>query len=103
MAAALPVFAGLSIAGSALGAVGQIQQGNAQHAIGEQNAQIAELNAHQSDLSTADQLTQLARSTSLNLGKQRAAFAGSGVKRTGTALDVLADTVNTSERDAYRV
>lgn len=103
MAAALPIFAGISVAGTALGAYGQIQAGNAQHDTAYQNADIAEQNAVQSDLSTADQLEQLSRQTGVILGKQKAGFGFAGVKRTGTALEVLTETANLADKDAYRI
>ncbi len=103
MAAAAPAFAMLSLAGTGLSAYGQIQAGNVQKQIGEQNAQIAEANARQAELATADQLSQLARRRDITIGKQKAAFAAAGVKRTGTALDMLTDTAIVAERDANRI
>lgn len=92
-----------SIAGTAMSAYGQIQAGSAKSRIAEQNAQIAEANARQSELATADQLEQLASHTRLVLGKQKAGFAKAGVKRSGTVLDVLTETANKADRDAYRI
>ncbi len=92
-----------SIAGTAISAYGQFQAGSAQSRIAEQNAQIAEANARQSDLATADQLEQLATRTRLTIGKQKTGFAKAGVKREGTVLDVLTETANKADRDAYRI
>ena len=103
MAAALPVFAGISILGTGLGAYGAIQAGNAQRKVAYQNADIAEQNAEQAGIATADELRQLTRQTSITLGKQRAGFGFAGVKRTGTALDVLTETANLADRDAYKI
>jgi hypothetical protein len=103
MAAALPVFAGISLLGTAAGAYGNIQAGNAQRDAAYQNADIAEQNAAQADISTADELRQLSRQTGIILGKQKAGFGYAGVKRSGTALDVLTETANLADRDAYKI
>ncbi len=103
MAAALPVFAGISILGTGLGTYGNIQAGNAQRDVAYQNAEIAEQNAAQADIATADELRQLSRQTGITLGKQKAGFGFAGVKRTGTVLDVLTETANLADRDAYKI
>ena len=103
MAAAIPIFAGLSIAGTALNAYGQIQAGQMQAKVASQNAEMAEANAHQVDLATDDKIDQIARHTSITLGKQRAGYAKSGVKLEGSPLEVLTETVNLGERDMFRV
>jgi len=103
MAAALPIFAGVAVAGTALNAYGQLEAGNAARDAHEMNAQIADRNAAQAEASTADQIQQLTRQTGITLGKQRAGFAKAGVKREGSALEVLTDTVNVADRDAYRL
>lgn len=92
-----------AVAGTAFSAYGQLRAGEAQARVAEQNALIAEENARQAEASTADKLEQLGRRTSITLGIQRAGYGKAGVKRTGTALDVLTDTVLKADRDAYRI
>lgn len=103
MAVALPVMAMMSVAGTAMSAYGQLQAGQAQKRISEQNARLAEMNAAQSDLATADKISQLRRNNSLVLGAQKAGYAKAGVAREGTVLDMLTETVLMGERDVYRV
>lgn len=103
MAAALPVFAGIAVAGTAVSAYGQLQAGNAQRDAAEFNARTAEINAAQSEAATIDQLQQLARRTRITDSKQRAGYAKAGVKREGTPLEVLTETANLADKDAYRL
>jgi len=103
MAAAAPVFLGLSMAGTALGAAGQIQAGNAAQQAAYENAQIAELNAQQADLSTADQLGQLKRQTGITFGKQQAGYGKAGVRQSGSVLETLTETLLLADKDAYRI
>lgn len=103
MAAALPVFAGLAMAGTALNAYGQIEAGQMQAKVASRNAEFAEANAHQVDLATDDRIDQLARKTSITLGKQKAGYAKAGVRLEGSPLEVLAETVNLADKDAFRI
>jgi hypothetical protein len=86
-----------------MSAFGQIEAGNAAKRVGEQNAAIAELNAQQSDLAMHDQLDQLARKFRVIGGKQRAGYAAAGVKRSGSALEVLTETANIQDMDTFRI
>jgi len=92
-----------AVAGTAISAYGQYQAGRAAADAAEKNALFAEENARQAELSTADRLEQLSRRTSIFLGKQKVAYAKAGVKRSGTAFDMLTDTVLTAQRDAARI
>ncbi len=103
MAAAIPIFAGLAIAGTALNTYGQIEAGQMQAKVASQNADMSEANAHQVDLATTDKLDQMARHTSITLGKQRASYAKSGVTLEGSPLEILTETQTLADRDAYRV
>jgi len=108
----------LTIASSAIGAVGAIQQGNAQAAAMQAqanaatyNAQVADMNAKIEDRRARDALErgqeeeQRLRLQAAQLqGRQRAAMAANGVDLGfGSPLDTILDTAVMAERDALRV
>lgn len=117
MAFAAPIFAAmggltgaLSIAGTAVSAIGAIGSAKAQSAAASYNAQIADR-----DVVVADQNRKLAieqaridaedkrRDNRRVLSSMRAAYGASGLELAGSPLDVLEDTAIEQELDAQRV
>lgn len=100
-----------SLVGTAMSAVGQIQQANAAAAAATYNAQvqsnnaiIANRNAEDSRKRGAAAEEQQRQKTQQLLSRQRAAMAANGVDITsGSPLDILADTGQLGELDALTV
>ncbi len=107
----------LMVAGTAMSAVGQIQQGYAASAAAESNASLLEMQGRESQI-TAEYNAAVSRanaeairtSADLDIVRQRAAqktfrgaqaakYAGAGVKLEGSPLDVLIDTAAQFELD----
>jgi hypothetical protein len=101
----------LTLGASLLGAAGQIQQGQAQAAASNYNAQVAEMNATLADRKARDALErgqleeQNKRMEVAQLqGRQKAAMAANGVDLTfGSPLDTIVDTAVLGELDALTV
>lgn len=101
----------LTIGSSVLGAMGKIQQANAQAAAGEYNAKVAEMNATLSERRAKDALErgkveeQRKRQEVAQLkGRQMAAMAANGVDLSfGSPLDTLVDTAVLGELDALTI
>lgn len=101
----------LSIGGTLLGAVGQIQQANAQAAASKYNAQVAEMNAgiaekraKQTIEAGAQQEQMKRQEVQRILGQQQAGMAANGVDVTfGSPLDTLVDTAMLGEMDALTI
>lgn len=115
MGAALPIIGmALTVASTAAGVAGQIQQQNAQAQAASANAaqavyqaQVARQNQALAERQAADatQRGQVAeenrrRQTALQLGQQTAALAAQGTDLTGSELDILGDTAAAGELDA---
>lgn len=101
----------LAIAGTALGAIGQIQQGNAAAEAGRYNAKVAEMNAVMSERRAKDAVERGAREEQRKRtevaalkGKQVAAMAANGVDLGfGSPLDLIVDTAALGELDALTI
>jgi hypothetical protein len=101
----------LTLAGTALGAVGQIQQGQATAAASRYNAKVAKMNADISERQARDalergKLEEQKKRTQVQqvLGRQKAAMAANGVDLGfGSPLDTLVDTATMGEIDALTI
>lgn len=101
----------LTLGATLLGAVGQVQAGQAQAAASEYNAKIGEMNAKLADRRARDALErgkveeqQKRREISQLQGRQKAAMAANGVDLTfGSPLDTIVDTAVLGELDALTV
>jgi len=110
--AALPAGLGtaLSIGGSAIGAIGAIQSGNAASAAASYNAKTADRDAVVADQNRKLAITQsridaedTRRDNRRTLASIRANYGASGLSMAGSPLDVLEDTAVEQELDARRV
>lgn len=101
----------LTIASTVMGAAGAIQQGKAQAAASNYNAQVSEMNATLADRRARDALErgaleeqQKRQEVAQLQGRQRAAMAANGVDLTfGSPLDTLVDTAVLGELDALTI
>lgn len=91
------VVTALSIAGTVVGAVGQIAQGNAQARALDFNAQQRMQDAQQARLNAAEEERRIRRDNRLRLGNFAASRGASGVTAEGSALDVFADAAAEGE------
>jgi hypothetical protein len=90
----------LIIAGTAVQAIGAIQQGNAAKAAADYNASMLDRNA-EIERSQANQREEAKRREVRQvLGQQRAAFAQSGGGMEGSAADVMQQSAINAELDA---
>lgn len=102
---------GLALASTMLGAVGQVQQGNAQARASEYNSQIMDMNAKISERRERDAIDRGQKEEQRKraevqgtLGKQAVAMAANGVDLTfGSPLDVMVDTAVMGELDALTI
>jgi hypothetical protein len=99
--AAAPIA--LMAAGSVLGAVGAIRQGNAEYAAGEAAASNAENNASITRAQATEQERRARVIAAKHMGSIRVAAATSGGGLEGSALDVLQESAATAELDALSV
>lgn len=100
----------LLIAGTAMSAIGSIQQGNAARQAADYNAAVAERNAaiqnnnailaRQQAVSASEQQRKDAART---MGRMRAGYAASGVQMEGSPLDVLASSAAAAELDTLNI
>ena len=101
----------LTIGSTVLGAIGQIQQANAQAAAAEYNAKIAEMNAQLSERRAKDALERGAAEEQRKRmevarikGQQKVAMAANGVDLSfGSPLDTIVDTAVLGELDALTI
>lgn len=101
----------LSLAGTAMSAVGSIQQGQAASAAGKYNAKVAEMNAQINERRARDAIErgkgeeQKKRIQNQQIiGRQKAAMAANGVDVSfGSPLDTLVDTATLGEVDALTI
>jgi hypothetical protein len=92
-AAAVP----LMIASAGIQAFGAIKQGQAAKAAGDYNAAIAEQSAQFARQDAALQMQQQDRENRMLLGHNIAAAGASGIKASGSVLDVLGDAAQQGE------
>ena len=105
-----PVTIGLLIAGGALTAKSQIEQGRAarqagrdQEAIANRNALLAERQAEAEQQAAVEAAKQQERRGRALKGIQRAAIAKAGVAARGTPLSVLVETAENLEADRLNI
>lgn len=94
---------GLGLAGSLLGSRSEKKAAKAGREAAEANARLAEEEIGQVEIRTAVELARLRQEARRFAGSQRAAYAGAGVRLSGSALDVLEDTAAMAEQDAKLV
>lgn len=93
----------MMLAGAALSAVSQIQQGQAAKATSKYNAALAENNAIAARQQAAFQEARQREQAERQLAAQRVRFGKSGATAEGTALDVTADQAARGELDALNI
>jgi len=93
----------LIIAGTAVSAIGAIQQGNAAKAAANYNAAVARNNAIASRQNAEAQAKRQEREARIRAGANRAALGGSGVQLEGSVLDVLEDNAMEEELDRLMI
>lgn len=101
----------LTLAGTALGAVGQVQQGKAAAQAARFNSKVADMNAEIAERQARDalergKLEEQKKRTQVQqvLGRQKAAMAANGVDvGFGSPLDTLVDTATLGEVDALTI
>jgi hypothetical protein len=85
--------AALAATGGLLGAAGSIQQGQAEYAAADYNAKMAEENARQSRIQSAEEARRQKISSAKQIGDIRASYGASGiVSSEGSALDILQES-----------
>jgi hypothetical protein len=93
----------LVAAGTAVSAIGAIQQGQSQASASKYNAAVAEQNAgaakQQAEAAAMIQQEQAKKA----MGSTVAAYGASGVSMEGTPLDVLANSASVAERDRQNI
>ena len=89
--------------GGVMGAKGANAAGKAARQVAEYNAQIAENEAILLQREKTAEEANLRRQSERLLGTQRVAVAKSGIQMSGSALQALADTYFSRERDAARI
>lgn len=95
-----PVAMVAMIAGAALSAYGQIQQGNAAKKVAEANAQLAIQEGDSRREAHKYEGLKLSREKNAMISEQKALYGASGVDiSSGTPLDVMAKTAVEYERD----
>ncbi|PWR24985.1 hypothetical protein [Zavarzinia aquatilis] len=96
-----PFTASALLAGSAgLQAVSSIQQGNAAASAANWNAGQMDAAATRTLAATNAEEDRLRRQQAQELGRQRAAFAESGLAPSGSVLDVMTESATNAELDA---
>lgn len=98
-------FAGpiLSVVGGGIGAYGQLKESEAQARASEYNANVAEMNAEQAILISAQDERRQRIIARKELGSIRAAYGASGVSMEGSPMDVLAESTANAELDALNI
>lgn len=101
---ALPGLAiGLMAAGSAVSAYGKYQAGKAQQAAANYNAMIDEQNAKMARDQAAFEADRQASKLRRVVASQRVGYLASGVTISGSAMDLLTDTVIQGEMDRLAI
>lgn len=94
---------GLTLSSGAKDAAAREEAGRVAQAAGEYNAMVSEQNAVLAQDRAAKEETRYRISAKRQLGAIDAAYAASGVSRTGSATDVILDSAMTAERDALEI
>ena len=103
MADPVTIFAGVSMLGGLMGAMGAQAQGQSQAMAQQFNADIAGRNAGLAREAAATDAAMLELQTRMHLGSIRAAYGASGVTAAGSPLDVLEMSVANAERDRQQI
>lgn len=94
----------MMVVGTVVSAYGQYQAGQAQKRAHEYNARIAEQNAQIAKDQAAYEAERQKKRTRAMLAKQRVGYGASGiVSNTGTALDMLRNTMMDGEMDRMAI
>ena len=89
----------LAAAGAAAGAVSSVQAGKREEAAGKYNAAVGRNNALNAQRAAQFEASRIEKRNRLILGKQRAAYLKSGVDLSGSAEDVILDSMTEGELD----
>lgn len=89
----------VQLAGGLASGFGQMQSAGAETQMGEYNAQVYEQNAQATRQSAALNASQKRKSTEKIIATQTAVYAHSGIKMSGSALEVMLDSYANSEMD----
>lgn len=87
-------------AGTGLGMLGAVRQGNANANVAEYNASISEQNASIVEAQGAEQARRSLVNTHKLIGAQQAAYGASGVASDGSAMDVMRASAAQGELNA---
>lgn len=93
----------LALIGTAVSAVGAIQQGRAAEKAANYNAAIADRNATIARQQAAADADTSRSVNSRRLGAMRAKYGASGVQAEGSVLDVMADSAAQAELEALNI
>lgn len=98
------IAAGAMLAGGLTSAYGQYQQGQYQGDVADENARRMRMEAADAEVRGGMDADRVRRQGKAVAGQQAAAAAASGVRiDSGSALDILTETAELSERDAMVV
>lgn len=89
----------LTAAGTGVAVAGKLEAASAAREAGRFNAKVAENNAKAEQDKAQFEAQQIRKRNLVMLGKQKAAFAKSGVNLSGSALDVMFDSESQGELD----
>lgn len=93
----------VSAVGAGIGAAGSLQAGSAARGASNFNAEVSRQNAVQAAQNAAQDESSFRRQAAKLRGAQVAATGASGIAFTGSALDVLEETVAVQEMDALNI
>ena len=99
----LAIGVGTALAGTAVSAVSQIQQGKEQQKWSEYNAAVAERDAKAAKAAAGYDASQKRKETERLLGRQRALYGKSGVTMEGSPLELMSETAAEGELDALMI
>ena len=99
----LAIGVGTALAGTAVSAVSQIQQGKEQQKWSEYNAAIAERDAKAATAAAGYEASQKRKETERLLGRQRALYGKFGVTMEGSPLELMSETAAEGELDALMI
>lgn len=99
----MAISAGMSVVSTAVTAIGQIQQGNAQKSAANYNAAVARNNAILARQNAAAQAKRQERESRIRAGANRAAVGASGIDLMGSALDIMEDNAMEEELDRLTI
>jgi len=102
MVAAIPIA--LAAASTAVSVIGAVKQGRAERAAGEMRAEVAEDNSDNIQQQAAANALVQKENAKRAVGATMAAYGASGISAdSGSALDVLSNSVSAAERDRQNI